>query len=296
MSPFAIAIILASTLMHAGWNLLARRRGSETAFFWRMLMLVAVVGLVPGVISEWHTHSLTRTAWTCVVPSGLWCAIYMFALGRAYECSDFTVVYPVVRALPVVLVAFGDVMLGRYPTPLGWTGMVVVVAGCLMAPQQSFRDLALKHYKSRAALWMLVAVIGLVAFTILDKVAADSVKQSFATAGRYNYFFYLFMFVFYAVLAAISKGGRRAPQDVGWTVPAIGSVLTFGSYWLTVWAFQIAPHASYVLAFRQFSIVIGVVFAFILYRERGLAVRLTGTFLVTAGLALIALFGGEKPA
>ena len=65
----------------------------------------------------------------------------------------------------------------------------------------------------------------------------------------------------------------------------------FGAYWLVLWAYQLAQRAGYVVAFRQFSIVIGVALAFAVFREKGFAVRLTGALLITVGLVLIALRG-----
>jgi uncharacterized membrane protein len=49
--------------------------------------------------------------------------------------------------------------------------------------------------------------------------------------------------------------------------------------------------ASYIVAFRQFSIIIGAVLAFILFKEKGFAVRISGALCITSGLILIALWG-----
>ncbi len=47
MNPFAIVLVLVSTFMHAGWNLLARYQRSEAIFFSRMLtVVVRLVGTV----------------------------------------------------------------------------------------------------------------------------------------------------------------------------------------------------------------------------------------------------------
>jgi uncharacterized membrane protein len=47
-----------------------------------------------------------------------------------------------------------------------------------------------------------------------------------------------------------------------------------------------------VLAFRQFSIVLGVIGAFALYGEKGRMVRMTGAVCITAGLIIIGISGG----
>jgi uncharacterized membrane protein len=73
--------------------------------------------------------------------------------------------------------------------------------------------------------------------------------------------------------------------------PIPAGLLSFVAYWLILWAYQLSPYASYIVAFRQFSIVIGAIMAFIIYKEQGVAVRLMGALFITSGLALIAGWG-----
>lgn len=291
MYPFVITLVLCSTFMHAGWNLLARRQRSETAFFKRMLTVTALVGFVPAVLSEMQARSLTPTAWACVVGSGCCCGAYYLFLARAYESSDFTVAYPVARALPVLFVGVGDVLRGRHLTPMGWLGMSLVACGCLFIPLHSFRDFAVRRYLNRTTLWMLLTAMGTVGYTLLDKVASEVVQQGPATAARYGYVFFLISGVSYAVFLKVFKAEKQNPNHVGWKLPALAACMNFGAYWLVLWAYQLSPQASYIVAFRQFSIVIGTVLAFAIYKERGLIVRLAGTSLLTSGLVIIGLWG-----
>jgi drug/metabolite transporter (DMT)-like permease len=291
MNPFVIALILSSTVMHAGWNLLARYRRSEADFFSRMLTVVVLVGFVPGILSEALTRSLNLTAWVCVLGSGCFCALYFFCLARAYACSDFTTVYPVARALPVLLVGMGDVARGVYPTGIGWMGMLLVIAGCFLAPLRSFRDFSARAYLNRTSLYMLVTAIGTVGYTLLDKIASEVVLQGPATAARYGYLYFLISFVAYRLLLWIFRSEGRELQMVGWRFPFYAAFLTFGAYWLILWAYQLSRHASYIVAFRQFSIVIGVILGFVIYKEQGLVVRGAGTSMIALGLVLVGLWG-----
>lgn len=52
-------------------------------------------------------------------------------------------------------------------------------------------------------------------------------------------------------------------------------------------------HVSYVVAFRKFSIIIEVVIAFVIYKERVAFVRIAGIVLITAGLIFVGLFGNS---
>lgn len=292
MSVFVVVIILISTFAHAGWNLLARNQRDDESFFSRMLLIIVAVGFLPAVSSEILVRSITLKAWLCVLGSGLFCGFYYFYLARSYKSLDFTTVYPIVRSLPILLIALGDVLRGRYPTPIGWLGMLLVTSGCFFAPLNSIRDFAIiRKYFNKKILWMSFAAVGTVGYTLLDKIASEVVKRGPATAARYGYMFFLISWLSYNMFHSIFKEEKESLDLIGWKIPFFASLLNFGAYWLVLWAFQLTRYASYITAFRQFSIVIGVILAFTIYKEKGLFVRLTGTFLITSGLVLIVLWG-----
>ena len=291
MTPTVILIVLVSTFMHAGWNLLARYSRSETTFYKKMLLITTIVGLVPAVWSEVVTRSMTPLAWACVAGSGFSAAVYLFGLARAFESSDFTIVYPVARSLPVIFVAFIDVLRGRHLTSFGWMGILLVVAGCVIVPAKSFKDLQLSNYFNRASLWMMLAALGTVGYTLLDKIAAEVVQQGPDTAARYGYFYFAISSVPYLAFLRMFKSKRDKPAPNDWKLALPAAVLGFAAYWLILWAYQLSPYASYIVAFRQFSIVIGAISAFIIYKEQGVKMRLSGALLITSGLVLIAGWG-----
>jgi drug/metabolite transporter (DMT)-like permease len=291
LSGFVIVIVIFSTFMHAGWNLLARFNHSERAFYFKMLLITLIVGAVPAIWSEIQTQSMTLTAWWCVLGSGIFAALYLFFLARAYEASDFTVVYPVARALPVIFIAFIDVARGRPLTLFGWLGIILVASGCILVPQQSFRDLRLSNYFTKATLWMFLAALGTVGYTFLDKIAAEVVQQGPDTAARYGYFYFAISFFPYILFLKFLPGEKPRDDPKDWKLAIPAAIFGFSAYWLILWAYQLSPHASYIVAFRQFSIVIGAVLAFIVFKEKGVAVRMIGALLIVAGLILIAVLG-----
>lgn len=291
MTPFVITLVFISTFMHAGWNLLSRYHHSERLFYQRMLTITLIVGTVPAVWSEIVTRSMTTTAWACVIFSGFAAAVYLFALARAYEASDFTIVYPVARSLPVIFVAIIDVLRGRYLTEFGWVGIFLVTMGCVLVPLRSFDDFKLGNYFNRASLWMVLAALGTVGYTLLDKIAAEVVQQGAATAARYGFFYFAFSYPPYLLFMRAFKQETHATSRKEWIFVAVATLFGFGAYWLVLWAYQLSPYASYIVAFRQFSIVIGAILAFLIYKEQGVKVRLSGALLITLGLVLIGVWG-----
>lgn len=290
MSAFAIGLVMISTFGHATWNLLARWQKSESAFFARMLLVTMVAGFIPAVISETVTHSLSIRVWCYLAASGLCCGIYFFSLAMAYELTDMTIVYPVARALPVILVAFGDVLRGRELTTSGWLGLLLVLTGCLLTPLESMRQFNIRLYIQRSMIWIVLTALGIVGYSLFDKAASEIVPPGPGTAARYGYMFFSLAGLVFLTLRRLTKSYRQERQVVGWKWPVLAAFCNFGSYWLVLWAYQLTQHAGYVVAFRQFSIVLCVFVAFVKFKERGVFIRSVGVVLITAGLMIIGLF------
>ena len=295
MSPTVIAVVVASTFMHATWNLLVRGHGDKQRMVLRMLLVIGVVGLIPAVVVEWLSPAMSPTIWAYAAGAGVANGLYYVFLARSLTVADFATAFPVIRALPVVLIALGDVARGHPLTPIGWTAIVIVAAGCMLTPLESVRGISLGHYWRKSSVWILLAALVMVGYTIPDKMAMEAIKDSAGelsvSAGmRYQYFHLLFSLLTVAVAGRPLRNGLHVLARGGWLIPAIAAGLNFAGYGMILACYQMVAHAGYVVAMRQFSIVIGVILALAIFKERGRAVRMTGAVLITAGMVLIALF------
>ncbi len=292
MSLFSVYLLIVSTFMHAGWNLLAKQNGSQAAFFRRMMLLIAAAGAVPAWLGGDMAFLTDTRVLVCGLASGLFGGLYFVFLAEAYRMSDFSTVYPLARALPVLLVALGDLAWGRYPTVQGWLGILLVFFGCLLAPLDTFRYLRRQDYLNLSFLMMLLTALCTVGYTLLDKYASEVIPAGPQYAAGYGYLFFAASFVSYEVLWRLRLRNQQPSDAPGWRKPLCAGVLCFAAYWLVLWVYQTSANASYVVAFRQFSIVIGVLLASLVLKERGFRVRLTGTLAITSGLILIGVGGG----
>jgi len=67
------------------------------------------------------------------------------------------------------------------------------------------------------------------------------------------------------------------------------SLLIYATYGLVLWAYQLSWQTSYVVALRQFSIVLGVAVGAVVFDEEAQRTRLSGAVVIVVGIAALAL-------
>lgn len=287
MTFLSVGLVLLSSGMHAGWNLIVRAQREKDAFL-RMSIVIVLAGILPSIAAELFGAPVISVTWGYILLAGVSMAVYYLGLTLGYAGGDFTVVYPLARALPVLLVAVADIVRGRAPSPFGWAGLVLVSVGCMLTPLDSLRELRLAQYWNRTTAWALVAAAGGVGYSIADSVAAAALAPGPSPVARYLvYETLLSIVVFWPLMKALNLPTGLNGGWVAWKWPTVAACFMFVGYSLILWAFQVNAHASYVVAMRQFSIVVGVVVAAVLFREPAPGLRIVAALVITLGIALI---------
>ena len=317
MPPLAVSLVLFSTLLHASWNLLAKHGSGAPALFPRVLLAIAVPGLLLGLLGEWRAAALLPEIWPFLLVTGAFQAAYFLGLTMGYRAGDLSLVYPLVRALPVLLVGVFDVLRGQVPDGIGWLGLALVLGGCLLvaAPASPRRadagwtatEAAPRRWHGAAIGWAVVAALGTVGYTIADKLAADAIAAAgSAGAGaafRYGgWEFAVSTAWFLPLLAAVDRVRKpyrerrrasHAPSSARLPLVVLIAALMYVTYALVLWAYQLSWQTSYVVALRQFSIVAGVVGGALLLGEAARGLRVTGAAVIVAGVATITFAGAH---
>ena len=133
----AAALVLASALIHASWNLAARAVKGDTSVMVLGLCTVAPTLLFVGLMTQSATTNRQRDTleglrggWYYVLITGVVHAIYLLLLSHAYKIGDLSVVYPIARGSSVVFVAvFSRLIIPDQDrmSSLGLIGVAVVV-------------------------------------------------------------------------------------------------------------------------------------------------------------------------
>ncbi len=295
-----VAIISASAVLHASWNLAAHSQRRNDRFFLRLCLAGAAIGLLPALLSETSSAPMPGEVWMLLLATGACQAAYYFGLSMGYRHGEFSVVYPVARALPVLILAVVDMARGRPPNLAGWAGLVLVFTGCVLAPQVSLKSFSLKRYWSQATVWIAVVALAMVGYTTLDKAAAELLPSGPLSAIRYGAWEnviaapWLWLVVRFAERRS-NPGSVDSPisgvDNADWRWPVAAAVFMVAAYWLVLWAYQLSPQASYIAALRQLSLVIGAVAGVVLFKEPGGALRIAAGAIIVLGVFVIAFAG-----
>ena len=259
MTVFSVALVLTSAAMHAGWNLLVRNHRANNMFL--SITLVAILVFLPlAAAAEIFGPPVLGAVPINILLGGALLAIYYVGMTNSYRGGDFTVAYPLARALPVLFVAGAEVATGNTPTPLGWVGILLIALGSIVVPLQSLDELNIRRYWNRTTLWILLAAAGIAGYSVIDQAGLRQLPNGLGYALRYSILESVVGGVLYFLILLVVREKIEMPKTrTEWKYPFIATFFVFGSYSLILWAFQSDDRASYVIGLRQISIVLGVV-------------------------------------
>lgn len=276
MEPIHVLAALVSAVLHAGWNA-AVKASPRPAEAMAAQMVIGALLVVPAL--AW-TGLPACASWPWIGLSTLTNVVTVTALLQAYRLGGFGVVYPVVRAVTVLLVVplaawvAGD-RLG--PAALGGVGLIVL---SLLVLGLGARDAA---FTPRALAWTLAAGLSTAVYVMCD---AHGVR---AAGSATAYGFAVSITNALAMWWRIRDAG--APWAVvqrNWAVGLPAGIAAMLSYVLILWVWTRAPIAP-ASALRDTSAVFAILIAVVWLRERMTPARAVAVALAAAAVPLLRL-------
>jgi drug/metabolite transporter (DMT)-like permease len=274
----ATLLALGAAVLHAAWNLAAKRAdGDRFVVLWAQFAVsgvVAAAGLL--IVAAVGGMPASGYAWGAV--SGLVHLPYLWLLGLAYTHGDFGVTYPLARGGGAALAAvLGVAVLGDTLSGGEVAGVVVIVAGLgLLSWGATARDAGL-------ALGV-AATIG--AYTTID---AQGSRVTGSAAYVLATFTATAITVSIAGLATGRAAALRAVVRVAWRRALLTGLAALVTYGMVLIAVRYAP-VGYVAALRESSVVLGALAGWRLLGE-GDHRRITAALIVLAGLITLVVAG-----
>ncbi len=216
-------------------------------------------------------------AWGWIVATALLHCAYLYALVRAFETSDLSAAYPILRGTaPLVTAALAIGLFGEPASPRELIGIALI--GSAM-----FVMVAGRHI-SRAGLgWALFTGVTIAGYTVID---AHGVRAAPTPASYIVWMFVLMGAATVTMFAIVSKGAIFATGVRQWRPGVIAGALSIVTYGLALSAFALGPTAP-LAALRETGMVTALVIATIFLKERVTIGRAAGVLGILAGAALI---------
>ena len=284
MNALALGLVLTAAVLHATWNLLAKRANTGSPFLW-LTFAISTALYAPFAIAVFilWPRPITPLDIAFMVGNGILHMIYFVILQRGYRLGELSVVYPLARGTGPLLSSIAAVVfLGERPTPLAIAGILIIVTGVFLASGFA----RIKDAKARASVFYGLATgVSIAIYTLWDKHAMSALGIS---AILYDWGGNFVRFVLMTPVALRRWNEVRAAYHEHRFEAAGIAVLSPLAYLLVLWALTWTP-VTYVAPARELSIMFGTIFGIVFFRERERArQRLIAAALMLAGIIALA--------
>ena len=300
MTTTAILLILLSAFSHAYWNLRSKKGSFTRITFFMAMGTPFLAAVIMFLLAPQLFTNLPLSAFGWLVLSGIFRALYFSALAVTYQNDDMTAVYPIVRAVPILIVTLVSLLLGRSHafSVVSLAGMLLVFSGCLLVPLDR-RGVAPQTYFTRQNALILLAAIGIAGFMLVDDAALRILRTCeclhgsnlvISTVSILLSFSGAFLWLGLAVLfSPKQRAGLRSVTREQTGSSLLTGLIISGTYLLVLIALAHVRDVSYATTFRQASIVIGLLLCVIFLKEKPGGYRVAGTLIIFVGLVMVAL-------
>ena len=300
MSTISIALVLLSSVIHAGWNLISKKDNSSISYFFVGNIAAGII-FSPILFFYYDKLSLIpNSVWILLVLTGFFEAMYYSTLAYGYRSGEMSLVYPIARALPIIIVTLFTVMIGKVAdiSTLYFIGCLFIVVGLFILPLEKINKETLKKMFTKAIAFAFLAAIGTAAYSVIDDKALrilnelpGKVFSSLEASLIFMVLIALASAVWLGIFALFSKEERKFFSYIirhnkkNATIMGLGIYISYGIILLSM---LFASNIAYVVAFRQVSIPIGTFFGYFILKESMYPLKLAGTLLTVLGLVILA--------
>lgn len=265
-------LMIASGSIHAVVNAIVKG-GKDKMASRAMTDGSAAIMLLPALLLVPLPHG----AWTWLMATALVHALYLYALIRAYQVSDFSSAYPVLRGTaPLVTAGVTLGLLGDHVSTTSIAGIALIGVSMFV--------LAIGRHLSRAGFgWAVLTGFTIAAYTVIDAAGVRAAPTPFSYIA---WMFVTMGLVIVGLFAILTRGTLFASMRQQWRPGAIAGVLSILTYGLALYALSIGPTAP-LAALRETGMVTALVIAVVFLKERVTVGRGVAVLGILAGAALI---------
>jgi uncharacterized membrane protein len=292
MPASSLALVILAGLIHAVWNIAAKKAGGDVRFAAFTGVLMALIWAPVGVWLGWDVlPTWGRIEWGFIVVSGILHVVYYIALLRGYRKADLTVVYPLARGSGPLLSSLAAILfLGERITAFGAAGIVAVVTGVFFIAGgpglfRAAHDPTKQAGIRKGMFYGLLTGVFIAAYTVVDGYAVKFMLMSPILLDYYGNFVRL-LFLVPTVLRDRATAADHWRKQ--WKYAVLVAAISPIGYVLVLYAMKAAP-LSHVAPAREVSMLFAALIGGQLLGERDRLARIAGATLIAFGVMALAL-------
>jgi drug/metabolite transporter (DMT)-like permease len=288
----ALFLVLTGALIHALWNIAAKKAGGDARFTFFSAIIMFVVWSPLCIWLGWHVvPTWGWIEWTAMAVSGFVHWIYFICLLTGYRKSDLTVVYPVARGSgPLLSSGVAVVVFGEQLSAYGVLGIAGVVIGVFLvaggpALLRAAHDPEKRERIHTGIFWGALTGTLIACYTILD---AWAVKVLAISPILFDYWCNVLRMPYSSVAVLRDVPEAKRLWKLQWKYAAIVGIFSPIGYVLVLYAAKIAP-VSHVAPAREVSMLFAALIGGQLLGESDRGLRILGACCIAAGVMALAL-------
>ena len=288
----AFALILLAGVIHASWNIAAKKANGDARFAFQSGVFMALVWAPVGITLGWSVvPTWGMKEWGFIALSGVLHVFYYVILLRGYRKSDLTVVYPLARGSgPLLSSLVAILFLGEKISLVGVAGIFGVVLGVFLVaggPRLFHRkhDPIQRERVQKGIRYGVLTGAFIAAYTVTDSYAVKFLAMSPILLDYMSNFVRLALLLPAALQDRVTTARMWREQ---WKYALLVAAISPVSYVLVLYAVQQAP-ISHVAPAREVSMLFAALIGGHLLREGDRLLRLLGALFIAAGVVALAL-------
>ncbi len=298
MTIQAIILITISAFSHAGWNFTVKKYHPSPSFF-LLANTLGVIFFSPLLLLVASPFTaFTQHITILLISTGFFMALYLYTLARAYKHGHLSLVYPTVRALPILMVTlFLFTFNSESFSILYLLGIFFIITGLYLHWSNSGSTTFTPGLNPSTGIFVILAAAGITGYSLIDAeginllVKIDSFSEITAPLS-YIIFQGFFASLWLTGFVLLDPLERKQAKEI--LVKEKASTLVLGliiyaTYVLVLASMLYAENVGYVLAFRQLSIPVGSLLGWFFLRENFNLKKFTGVIILLTGLFMVAL-------
>ncbi|MBI4692188.1 MAG: EamA family transporter [Candidatus Terrybacteria bacterium] len=256
---------------------------NEYVVAWSMKFF-AVVLLTPVLFLFFKIPQIGNDFWWVLLVGGSLNVVAAVLIMKALKYSDMSLVVPMIAFTPVFLLLTSPLMLGEWPNFWGVMGILLIVLGSYILHIKEKKDGYFAPFKALikergARLMLLVAFIWSITSNF-DKIGVINSSPIFWVFSTNT----LMALVLLPIMMKQNGGTKQIISNFKSLMPvgffnAVAQIFQMTAINMTL--------VAYVISIKRTSVIMGVLFGALIFKEKGLKERLLGAVIMVMGVILI---------